>query len=118
MLDDPFQHSALDGVAPFDGLPRRVRRELAIHADRLRLPAGTVVVTEGTPAREFVQVVAGEVVARDRDGAARVAGPGTTIGAAPVLAHAAHPASWVALTDVELVVIDAPAYRWFASQAA
>lgn len=116
MRRDPFQRSAIHGVPVFDALPRRVRRTLATHADRLRLPAGAVLADQGSVAREFVYVVDGQVVERRGDAPSGLAGPGTGIGAAAVVSHGVHPTSWVAVTEVDVVVIDAPAYRWAAKE--
>ena len=104
----------LRGFAPFDRAPLRVLRELAPHVDRVRVRAGTVLAHEGRVARELVIVVDGDVRAT-RDGHEIVAGSsGTQIGASGLLDRQPHDRTWVARTDLAVVVVNGPAFRWVA----
>lgn len=114
-----FWHRDRSGPAPI-GHPALHDRasgiDLAVHTDRLSVPAGTVLERAGSTAREVLVVVSGEVRADADDCPVRL-GPGMTIGADEVLAGAEHDATYVAHTDVEVLVIGAPAYRSAAHRA-
>ena len=101
----------LAGVAPFDRYPRRRLRRLAAHADRIRVPEGTVLAREGGLVHEMVLVVDGEVVASRHDGAQRRLGSGARIGARELVTGAPHPDTLVAGEALEVLVINGPAYR-------
>ena len=105
--------SALAGVAPFDRYDARTLAPLGRHADRLRVGEGTVLAHAGRPAREVIRVLAGEVSLITPGGVER-RGPGTWIGAEPLLARTAHRATVVAGAGVEVLVLPAPAFRWAA----
>jgi CRP-like cAMP-binding protein len=101
----------LASVAPFDRYPRRNLRRLAAHADRIRVPEGTVLAREGGLVREMVVVLDGEVVASGHDGCERRLGTGAQIGARELVTGAPHPATLVAGTALEVLVVNGPAYR-------
>jgi CRP-like cAMP-binding protein len=101
---------AFQGVALFEGCPRRKLALLARNVDRLRIPAGRVLSRAGQRADEVVVVVSGDVA---RTGVADdVLGPGSVIGAAPVVSHEAFADTVSARTDVEVLVVNGPAFRW------
>jgi CRP-like cAMP-binding protein len=106
--------SVLDGIAPFDRFRKRALRLLAPHVDRLRLRQGTVLVNENQTAREFIIVLEGEVIERRAGVEVGRFGPGTRIGDAAVVHHASHVSTFVAASDLELLVVNGPAYRWAA----
>jgi CRP-like cAMP-binding protein len=106
--------SPLAEVAPFDEVDAKELRPLLGHTDRLRLRSGTVLAHEGHLAHEFLTVVNGEVVASRAGEVIGIFGPGTQVGAAAVLAHGSHEATVVATTEVEVLVVNGPAYRWIA----
>lgn len=85
--------------------------DLAPHADMLRLPAGTAIVRGGEFARQLVAIVSGEAEARWPDGRLTVLPAGTELGH-ELLTGGRHPATVVAGTAVEVVVVTAPAARW------
>jgi CRP-like cAMP-binding protein len=101
----------LTSVAPFDRYPRRRLRRLAAHADRIRVPEGTVLAREGGLVREMIVVLDGEVVASGHDGRERRLGTGARIGALELVTGAPHPATLVASTELEVLVVNGPAYR-------
>jgi CRP-like cAMP-binding protein len=101
----------LASVAPFDRYPRRRLRRLAAHADRVRVPEGTVLAREGGLVHEMLVVVAGEVVASRHGGSERRLGTGARIGALELVSGAPHPETLVAGTELEVLVVNGPAYR-------
>jgi CRP-like cAMP-binding protein len=103
--------SSLAGVTPFDCYPRRHLLPLGAHADRLRVPEGTVIAREGGLVRELVVVVAGEVVASRCGGTERRLGEGAWFGASELVTGAPHPETLVAGEGLEVLVINGPAYR-------
>jgi CRP-like cAMP-binding protein len=105
---------AVLAVAPFDRYPVRRLRPLAGHADRLRPPAGTPLAREDGRADQFMVVLAGEVVVhRDGQPVDRL-GPGTPLGATELLQGTRHARTLVAGADLELLVVNGPAFRWAA----
>jgi CRP-like cAMP-binding protein len=113
--------SPLAGVAPFDGFPPRRLRGLAAHADRVRVPEGTVLAREGGLVHELLVVLRGEVVATrtgtgtgagaGRQGSGDRLGPGARFGALELVTGAPHPATLVAGPGLEVLVVNGPAYR-------
>lgn len=89
----------------------RVLADLAPHADRLRLPAGRVVARAGERARELVVILAGRATLR-RDGHPPLTlGAGTEIGLAEVLHGGPHAGTVIARSDLDVIVVNAPAVR-------
>jgi CRP-like cAMP-binding protein len=115
MLRTRNDDSPLVGVSPFDQLAPEDLRPVLAHTDRLRLARGTVLARENERAREVVVVTNGEVIARRAGRVVGRFGPGTQIGARAVLDHDDHTTTVVAGSDVEVVVVNGPAYRWAAS---
>jgi CRP-like cAMP-binding protein len=101
----------LASVAPFDRYPGRRLRRLAAHADRVRVPEGTVLAREGGLVHEMVVVVTGEVVASRHDGGERRLGTGARIGADELVTGSRHPETVVAGSELEVLVVNGPAYR-------
>jgi len=102
--------TVFDGLAPFASCPRLVRRQLAAHTDVLRPAPDAVLARRGAVAREVVVIVAGEVVlTREGRPPARL-GPGQSFGGEEVLAGTPHRHTIVAGRDVELRVINGPAF--------
>ncbi len=111
--NDRTSGSPLTGVAPFDGYPARRLRGLAAHADRVRVPEGTVLAREGGLVHELLVVLAGEVIATraGRQGSADCLGPGARFGALELVTGTPHPATLVAGPGLEVLVVNGPAYR-------
>jgi CRP-like cAMP-binding protein len=99
-------------IAPFDRCSPRVLRAMAPHVDRLRVRAGTVLAREGREPREFVVILSGIVQASRRGHEVGTEGAGAQIGADALVDHRPHDATWQAATDLDLLVVNGPAYRW------
>jgi hypothetical protein len=56
--------------------------------------------------------VTGEAAAHHDDGTTTVLRPGAQVGGAEVVRHERHPATVVAATEVEVVVVNGPAVLW------
>lgn len=110
----PTPTSPLAGVPLFDRYQPRDLAPLAPHVDRLRPRPGTVLTHEGWLAREVLVVLAGEVRATRQGRGLRRFGPGEQVGAAELLCGARHLATLVAGDDLEVLVVNGPAYRWAA----
>jgi CRP-like cAMP-binding protein len=82
------------------------------HADRLRVADGTVVVREGRRARQLVIVVAGALLATRGGRPVGALGPGTWIGGEELLTDGTYDCTLVAAEDLEVLVLNGPAYRW------
>jgi CRP-like cAMP-binding protein len=95
--------SMLAATAPFDQLRPRALRPLAPHVDRLGVPEGTVLAREDETARAFIVVLEGEVIERRAGADVGRSGAGTEIG---------HGSTFVAASDLDLLVVNGPAYRW------
>jgi hypothetical protein len=105
-------------VAPLLRVPalahadRRRLDELAPSTDVLRLPPGRTLTTAGAPASELIVLLSGEAAALAPDGIGAVLRAGAELGAPELLAYGTHPATVVALSPVDVVVVNAPAVRW------
>jgi hypothetical protein len=104
----------LGRVHPFTGSTREQRERLRPHLDRLRVRAGTALAHAGHTAHQVVVVVAGTVRFASVGATVDRAGPGTVIGATAVVTRSPHRHGVVAETDVEVLVVNGPAYRWIA----
>jgi CRP-like cAMP-binding protein len=101
----------LAGIPPFDRCDERDLAPLEHHADRLRVPAGTTLARAGQLAHQFVVVLDGQVASRAGDEVV-VAGPGSQFGGDEVLNGDVHQRTLTTVSDVELLVLFGPAYRW------
>ena len=90
----------------------RLLAELAPHTDRLRLPPGRILARGGHAARELIVIASGQAALLSQDGRTGIVSAGAHIGGDEVVRRCPHPATVVALTDVEVVVIAAPAVLW------
>jgi CRP-like cAMP-binding protein len=104
----------LSGIPPFDRYAPRTLAPLSPYVDWVRPRPGTVLATEGWMVREVLVVLAGEIQATRQGRRLRRFGPGERIGAAELLCGARHLATLVAGDDLEVVVVNGPAYRWAA----
>jgi hypothetical protein len=91
---------------------RRRLAELVPSTDVLRLPPGQALVTAGAPAAELIVLLSGQVAVLHPDGTGAVLRAGTQVGLHELLAYRRHAATVVALTPLEVVVVNAPAVRW------
>jgi CRP-like cAMP-binding protein len=101
-------------VAPFDRYPVRMLRPLTGHADRLRPAAGTSLAREDGRADQFVVVLGGEVVVQQDGQPVDRLGPGAQLGATELLQGTRHDRTLVAGPDLEVLVVNGPAFRWAA----
>ena len=63
--------------------------------------------------REFIAVLSGELTVEPaRRSDVGVNGAGTQIGGPALVDREPHDATWEALTDLEVLVVNGPAYRW------
>jgi CRP-like cAMP-binding protein len=104
--------TVLAEVPPFDRYARTSLAPLIPHADRLRVADGTVVVREGRRARQLVIVVAGALLATRGGRPVGALGPGTWIGGEELLTDGTYDCTLVAAEDLEVLVLNGPAYRW------
>jgi CRP-like cAMP-binding protein len=102
----------LPAVAPFDTVDERALRPIAPHVDHLPVGQGTVVAREGEHARQFVVVLSGEVVASRHGTELGRFGPGAQIGGSGVLDGEPYGSTLTASTDLDVLVVSAPALRW------
>ena len=105
-------------IGPLQAVPAlrdadpRLLAELAPHADRLRLPPGRILARGGHTARELIVIVSGQAALLSQDGRTGMVSDGTQIGGDEIVRRCPHPATVVALTDVDVVVLTAPAVLW------
>jgi CRP-like cAMP-binding protein len=104
--------TVLAEVPPFDRYARTSLAPLIPHADRLRVADGTVVVREGRRARQLLIVVAGALLATRGGRPVGALGPGTWIGGEELLTDRTYDCTLVAAEDLEVLVLNGPAYRW------
>lgn len=95
----------------FDTVPRRRRGEVARAADRLTVPAGTVLTRQGDLAHEFFVIVDGEVDVSCDGRLAAVLGSGDFFGEIALVGHPYRTATVVARTEVDLVVLPRREFR-------
>src|SRR5690349_5104163 len=95
-------------TAPFDRYGRRTLRPLEQSVDHLQLRPGTVLAREHEPAREFVLVLDGNLLAVDADGNARSLGPGATLGGDELASGVPHHETVVAGEGADVLVINGP----------
>jgi CRP-like cAMP-binding protein len=101
----------LAGIPPFDHCDERALAPLLPHADRLRVPRGTTLARAGQLVHQFVVVLDGEVASRAGDEVV-VVGPGAQLGGDELLRGDVHHRTLTTVSDVELLVVFGPAYRW------
>ena len=104
----------LHTVPPFARLAPGALAQLGPHLDQLHVPAGTALARAGESAHQVVVVLSGRVAVSSNDRRVDVVGPGTVVGAIPVVARAPHLHDYVTETDAEVLVLNGPAYRWVA----
>lgn len=85
--------------------------DLAPHVDVLQLRPGETIAGAGSTARELVIVLSGEAAAVHPDGRRSTLRPGAEVGGAELLAGGRHVASVVAVSEIEVLVVNGPAAR-------
>jgi CRP-like cAMP-binding protein len=107
-----YESSPLADLAPFSRLTRRELGPLAANADRVSVPEGTLVAREGWLAKEFIVVLGGEAIALRHGREVGRLGAGTQLGAMSLVDGVPNDVTVVAGTDLEVLVVHGPAYRW------
>ena len=94
-----FQAESVDGL-----------HRIARHGCEVRLSRGSVLFSEGAPAREFVFVLRGMATVIRKGRLVAVLGPGQHAGAVDVLARGSHRTTVNAVGDLHVLVFDAPSF--------
>lgn len=100
------------GARLFEGCTPRQLTPVAPHADRIRVPAGGVIAEAGRSARELMVVLRGVTRVETPAGHLGCMVPGEAIAPHAVAEHGELPVTVTAVTDVELLVVNGPAFRW------
>jgi hypothetical protein len=103
--------TTLTAWPPFDEVPDDVWPMLAEHTDRLRVPVGSVLARKGELARQFVLVLDGEVASTGIQ-QVTLRDAGVQIGARELMWNEPYDATWTALSDLDVLVVNGPAFRW------
>jgi CRP-like cAMP-binding protein len=98
----------LKGVPLFRACSAKDLRELAAHADQLEVDAGTSVVTEGEPGREFFVIGSGRAKVTRNGRKLNELAPGDHFGELALLVDTPRTATVTALEPLELVVLHRP----------
>lgn len=85
------------------------------HAERLEVPAGTVLLREGDPSRDMYFVLEGEARLRRHELALKTIGPGDHFGALALLTGEPRSASVTAATRLDLARLSPAAWEAFAA---
>jgi MFS family permease len=102
----PAELDVLRDVPAFADLPASVLERLAHTTERVQVPAGSVVLTEGASSDRFYVIVSGEVQVTQAGRTLRVEGPGDFFGEIGLLRNVLRTATVTATADCELLVID------------
>lgn len=104
--------TTLTAWPPFDQVPDDLRPVLSEHTDRLCVPAGSVLARQGELARQFVLVLDGEIATSGSDGQITLRDAGVQIGGRELMWDEPYDATWTALSDLDVLVVNGPAFRW------
>jgi CRP/FNR family transcriptional regulator, cyclic AMP receptor protein len=95
----------LSQVRMFSSLSKKELRQIARVAEQVKVNAGTEIVREGTPGREFYLVVSGQASVRRSGRKVATLGPGSYFGEMALLDRGPRSATVVAETEMELVIL-------------
>jgi CRP-like cAMP-binding protein len=98
---------ALASVPLFSGLARRDLSQIATIADEVDVPAGKTLITEGTPGRQFVVLLEGQVDVRRGRRKLNTLGPGDFFGEISLLSKRPATAT-VTTVEPSLVAVMTP----------
>jgi CRP-like cAMP-binding protein len=101
----------LDEHPLFAAVGRRQRRDYARHAERVRLPAGTVLVREGRMPRQVTYLCAGRAQASRFGAPLAELGPGQSVGASALSRLEVSDVTITAVTALEAIVLHRQAFR-------
>jgi len=102
--------AAIREALPFSQLPPAALEELAGAAEATRFDEGAVLIREGDPGLDYHLITAGEVEVSQDGRAVRRLGPGDGVGEIALLRRSPRTATVTALTPVETLRLDAPAF--------
>ena len=105
-LEAPAELEVLRGVPAFADLPAPALERLAHTAERVRVPATSIVLTEGGTSDRFYVIISGEVQVTQAGSVLRVEGPGDFFGEIGLLRNVLRTATVTATVDSELLVLD------------
>lgn len=105
-LKAPAELEVLRGVPAFADLPAPALERLAHTAERVQVPATSVVLTEGGISDRFYVIISGEVQVTQAGRVLRVEGPGDFFGEIGLLRNVLRTATVTATVDSELLAID------------
>jgi cAMP-dependent protein kinase regulator len=112
-----MDESDLRSIALFEPLSRDARRVVAQHADRLRVPEGTKLVSQGDFAYEFFVIVDGSAeVVRDGERVAELS-PGDFLGEMGIVGKAVRNATVVTTSEADVIVMAERDFRSMARQS-
>lgn len=80
-------------------------RKLRSSLDEVRVPAGKVLVEEGTLGREFFLILDGEATVTRKGKTVATLGPGSYFGELALLDHGPRSASVISTTDLDVLVL-------------
>jgi CRP-like cAMP-binding protein len=104
-------HHTLDDHPLFVGERRRARQLYARHAERLRLPAGTVLVAEGRQPAQVTWIRSGRAQVSRWGAPLGEVGPGAAVGAPELASLAISDVTVIATTALDAVVLHRRAFR-------
>jgi MFS family permease len=105
-LEAPAELEVLRGIPAFADLPGPALERLADTAERVQVPATTVVLAEGGTSDHFYVIISGEVQVTRAGEVLRVEGPGDFFGEIGLLRNVLRTATVTATVDSELLVLD------------
>jgi CRP-like cAMP-binding protein len=105
-LKAPAELAVLRGVPAFADLPAPALERLAHTAERVQVPATSIVVAEGGTSDRFYVIISGEVQVSRAGRVLRVEGPGDFFGEIGLLRNVLRTATVTATLDSELLVLD------------
>jgi CRP/FNR family cyclic AMP-dependent transcriptional regulator len=95
----------------FSECSRRELEAVAAIADELRIPAGRVLMRQGTKGRELIVLLAGEAAVSRNGQAIATRGPGDFLGELALVTHRPRTATVTAATDLEVLAIEGGAFE-------
>ena len=101
----------LRNVSLFAGCTKKQLDHVASIVTELKLPAASVVMTEGSVAHEFLIIESGTAVVRRGGRKIAQLGPGDVVGELALLLQRPRQATVVADTDLTVLVVDARSFQ-------
>ncbi len=95
----------------FDGFSRKDLEKIAQVSDEVSVPAGTVILEQGTQGYQAFVILKGTVVVKRNGRKIATQGPGAILGELSLLDHGERSASGVCETDCKLLVLTRAGFR-------